>query len=205
MALSFSSKTFSTKVSKDYSTLVAEMNTFFATPKIIYDVTVDLNVRNLTVYLIYADGAGITYEASAYATSNAVSADAQFNASIGVDPTRLPQFVLDVTSIDSNSNHDQQVLAICGNLTTNPSLLGLDNAVFIAQADALIAAGASGLCTIYDTTGAVIATAATVFNVSITAWPQGQRNYMVFDAVNGVFIGIPSCCGTSALTTTPPP
>ncbi len=205
MALSFSSKTFTVKCSKDYSTLVALMNSFFATPKILYDATADLNLGNLTVYLLYSDGAGITYEASAYATSNGQSADAQFNASLGVSTTRLPLFVLDVTNIDSISNHDQQVLAISGDLTANPRLLGIDDAVFIAEANGLIAPGASGACTIYDTTGAVISAATTVTNVSITAWSAGQRNYMVFDAVNGGFIGIPSCCGTAALTTTPPP
>lgn len=208
--------TFKTPLNLGPDNLVTQFNNQFNAG--LYNIqSVDFNrlestagAGDLQLKVVYGEitniGNGVAYEARLYQTNNTQTAQEAYNADFASGLARVPLFFLDITDHErSRSGNDWLfiVMAITdrGAAAGGNGLVGLPDAVFAASPTANIAAGATGIATLYDAIGTIVAMGAVVTNLSTTdTWLQNERSMVVYDWATGTYSGIPTCCGGATIT-----
>lgn len=216
--------TFSAPLNRDARSIVTQFTAFFSATStaIIQDVEYTrlqspygANDLHLRVAYGISTLAGLSYEMRYYATTDAQTAQDAFNADFEAGLCAVPVHVLDVTDHEVAMSARDQFLVILADTdrgvdAEGNGLVGDAMAVFVAEPLGNIAAGAVGAARIYDANGVIVANSHNVRNIDSHQWVLGERNFIIYDLQSGGYIGIPSCCGASALTpqtttTTAPP
>lgn len=178
------------------------------------DSTYTAGEQVLRISYLQAAGAsaGGTWQAFYYQSDGSASAQAQFTSAFTPSntPSMLPVFVVDITDHERARTGADSLLVIGLRTDVGPlGLFGYDRGALIAQPIALIAASATGNAILYDASGRTVSASFPVRNVGTTSWVAGERNYVVYDELTGLYIGLPSCAGATAwvapaaTTTTP--
>jgi len=214
MTLTSMLQTFRVPFNENNAGIATQFNTFFAANDNIIIKAIDCNrldstygSDDLKLRVAYqevsVEDTGITYTATVYTTGGGQTAQEIFNDDHRFnDICQVPLFFKDITNHEQNRTSPQQILVIAGNTTAagDGELFAIDRGVFIAQPIGNILAGATGAAIIINACGSVISNSFNVTNVDpAQAWVADERNYVVFDPVTGELIGLPSCCGTTAL------
>lgn len=108
---------------------------------------------------------------------------------------RVPLFLLDVSEISASNGAGASYLALYYDFLDRRNY-GAGRGVFFAAPRSSIAAGADGLCDIYDAFGELCLTdaPAQVRNVaSADTWTAGERNYVVMCPLTNRWIGSAPC------------
>jgi len=142
-----------------------------------------------------APAVGATWSAKLYQSQGVITAQAAFVADFSGGITLVPVFTLDITNHERTFNDPGTLLVIGVDTGSIPlGMVGHSRAAFIAQAEEIVAAGASGLMTVFDAGGRTLGTGIQVRNVGVDPWPIDQRNYIIQDDITGELMGLPSCC-----------
>jgi len=213
MTLASLLKTFTVDFNQNNAEIATLFNAFFAANTNVVIKSIDCNRLDSTYndslklrvayQQVSVEDTGILYTAVVYDSMNGTTAQTKFNDDHHVnDICQVPLFFKDITSPSKNRADIQQILVISGNTSAagDATLFAIDRGVFIAQPNFSIAAGASGAATIINACGAIVSSSFSVTNVDpSTVWLAGERNYVVLDPTSGELIGLPSCCGITAL------
>lgn len=156
----------------------------------------EYSVDEQRIRILYETGKTITggWQALFYRSSTTVSGDtaqALFTTAMGAGATFVPWFLLDVTHHVPGRDSSDTFIVLGVNTASDPYEFNSKN-IYIAQPQADILAGASGLCSIYDGSGTLVGTK-TVTALGTSTWKQHERNYAVIDEDTGLMVGLPTC------------
>ncbi len=149
------------------------------------------------IRILYETGMAISgsWQALFYrsnSTTSGESAQALFTSAMdGGAATFVPWFLLDVTHHAVGRDSADTIIVLGVNTAADPYAFNAKN-IYIAQAQANILAGASGLANIYDGSGALVGVK-TITCLGTSTWQQNERNYVVVDEESGLLIGVPTC------------
>ncbi len=166
------------------------------------DSTYTADEQMLRVAYLEASGSAIggIWESRLYQTVGSTTAEDDFNAAyeVGIAIPIIPVFLLDITDHERARTGPESLLVIGIRTDVGPlGEVGYDRAVYIANPLNDIPAGMVGNALLLDASGATVSASIPITNVGLVPWIQNQRNYVVYDELEGVYIGIPTCCGAS--------
>lgn len=152
----------------------------------------DLNTIRYELTLSYQQPGTASMRAAFFAATTAQSVDAQVAAAFALLPSARIVFVHDVSQERRRKlDHDSVMVIYTETLVPN---CGQDRSrPVIVEANALIAAGASGSCTLVTASG-LTADVITVLNRSGAAWAAGKRGYAAARPGTCIWDGYPTCC-----------
>lgn len=198
--MSYLMQSFTQGVSEGRQAMITRVNTALAVgTRLIISATVQRfystrNNEHLKIRILYNDTLGNSNVATYIEGTASSTLEQSFTAFQTANPTAQVLVVLDLTNRTPRSVDRGAVCAI-----TTTTIPQTSREVYVAEALGNIVAGGThvGAAKLYNSNGVLVNASVPIINGSLlSAWPQGQRNLVVYDATSDALIGVPSCCGT---------
>ncbi len=159
------------------------------------------------IRIAYETGKTITggWQARFYRSSSTTagqSAQVLFTSDMGGGATYVPWFLLDVTRHAPGRDSADTFIVLGVNTSSDPFEFNSKN-IYIAEAQAPILAGASGLANIFDGSGVLLGVKTITNLSSLSTWQANERDYAVIDEESGLMVGVPTCSAGPAAWSPP--